>query len=223
MVLNMQPDLAQVLNTLAHEIRTPLSVSQGYLKLFLDGRLKDVDETRRAMEQTRQALGALATYCVDMGKISALSAGTPAGIPQRVGAAEFVTSVREQEEVKDAAFAGDADGSSRTIETPMARDLAQAVAIVSRAAFDEARDRPHAIRVDAAGDALILLAGTEDGISALHAGPAAPEARAVDFVKGGKGLKLIWAAFVLHKHGVETWTDHTQRAAVGFRIPMVNA
>ncbi len=29
----------------------------------------------------------------------------------------------------------------------------------------------------------------------------------MDFVKGGKGLKLIWAAFVLDKHRVQTWTD----------------
>ncbi len=69
----MPPNLAQVLNTLAHEIRTPLAVSQGYLKLYLDGRLTNVDDTRRAFEQTRQALGTLATLCVDMGKVSALS------------------------------------------------------------------------------------------------------------------------------------------------------
>src|SRR5215213_7827643 len=69
----MQPNLAQVLNTLAHEIRTPLAVSQGYLKLYLDGRLTNADDTRRAFEQTRQALGTLATLCVDMGKVSALA------------------------------------------------------------------------------------------------------------------------------------------------------
>ena len=40
----MQPNMAQVLNTLAHEIRTPLAVSQGYLKLYLDGRLTNVED-----------------------------------------------------------------------------------------------------------------------------------------------------------------------------------
>jgi signal transduction histidine kinase len=47
----MQPNLAQVLNTLAHEIRTPLAVSQGYLKLYLDGRLTNVDDTRRRLSK----------------------------------------------------------------------------------------------------------------------------------------------------------------------------
>src|SRR5215212_10703792 len=82
-LLIMQPNLAQVLNTLAHEIRTPLAVSQGYLKLYLDGRLTNGDDTRRAFEQTRQALGALATLCVDMGKVSTLSQNATQGIPER--------------------------------------------------------------------------------------------------------------------------------------------
>jgi hypothetical protein len=215
----MQPNLAQVLNTLAHEIRTPLAVSQGYLKLYLDGRLTNVDDTRRAFEQTRQALGALATLCVDMGKVSALSESAAQGIPERVAAADFVKSVRAQSEVDGATWLGEAAG---TIETTNARDLAHAVAIVSKAAFDEARDKPHSVRTEH-GDELMVLAGVTDALEALHAGPGAPGARPVDFVKGGKGLKLIWAAFVLDKHRVQTWTATDHRASVGFRIPLVKA
>ena len=216
----MPLNLAQVLNTLAHEIRTPLAVSQGYLKLYLDGRLTNVDDTRRAFEQTRQALGTLATLCVDMGKVSALSESASQGIPERVSAADFVTSVKAQSEVDGAAWTGET--GTRAIEATNARDLAQAVAIVSKAAFDEARDAPKAVRTDA-GDALIVLAGANDSLAALQSGPGAPNARPVDFAKGGKGLKLIWAAFVLEKHRVQTWTTADHRASVGFRIPLVKA
>jgi len=221
----MQPNLAQVLNTLAHEIRTPLAVSQGYLKLYLDGRLTDVDDTRRAFEQTRQALGALATLCVDMGKVSTLSESAAQGIPERVSAADFVTGLRAQSEIDGAAWTGDAGTRAAAlgmIETPNHRDLLQAVAIVSKAAFDEARDASHAVRTEA-GNALIVLAGANDSLAALQSGPGAPTARPVDFVKGGKGLKLIWAAFVLDKHRVQTWTDANHRASVGFSIPLVQA
>ena len=220
----MQPNLAQVLNTLAHEIRTPLAVSQGYLKLYLDGRLTDVDDTRRAFEQTRQALGALATLCVDMGKVSTLSESASQGIPERVSAADFVTGLRAQSEIDGAAWAGDAGtrAAAQMIETTNRRDLLQAVAIVSKAAFDEAREAPHAVRTEA-GNALIVLAGANDSLAALQSGPGAPDARPVDFVKGGKGLKLIWAAFVLDKHRVQTWTDANHRASVGFSIPLVQA
>ena len=226
----MQPNLAQVLNTLAHEIRTPLAVSQGYLKLYLDGRLTNGDDTRRAFEQTRQALGTLATLCVDMGKVSTLSESASQGIPERVSAADFVTGLRAQSEIDGAAWAGDAGTRAAApgmaalgmIETTNHRDLLQAVAIVSKAAFDEAREAPHAVRTEA-GSALIVLAGANDSLAALQSGPGAPNARPVDFVKGGKGLKLIWAAFVLDKHRVQTWTDANHRASVGFRIPLVQA
>lgn len=216
----MQPNLAQVLNTLAHEIRTPLAVSQGYLKLYLDGRLTNVDDTRKAFEQTRQALGALATLCVDMGKVSALAESGAQGIPERVAAEDFVTSIRAHSEVEGAAWSG-AAGTS-VIETSHRRDLAHAVAIVAKAAFDEARDKPHSIRIES-GDALTMIAGANDSLDALQAGPGSPGAKPVDFVKGGKGLKLIWAAFVLDRHQVETWTTADYRASVGFRFPLVKA
>ena len=222
----MQPNLAQVLNTLAHEIRTPLAVSQGYLKLFLDGRLTNVEDTRKAFEQTRQALGTLATLCVDMGKVSALSESpAPQGVPERMTAADFVTSLRAAGEVGDASWQGDAGGADGVVGElgpGNHRDLVQAVAIVAKAAFDEARDQPRVVKSEVGND-LILLAGATDSLPALQSGPDAAEARAVNFVKGGKGLKLIWAAFVLDIHRVHTWTHSEHRASVGFRIPLVQA
>lgn len=215
----MAPNLAQVLNTLAHEIRTPLAVSQGYLKLFLDGRLTNVEDTRRAMEQTRQALGALATYCVDMGKISALVESTHAA-PGTTSSSDFLAMLASHEEVKNAEWRNDTS-AARAIATSNASDLAQAVAIVIKAAFDEDRDAPHVVKT-INGEDLTILAGSSDAVVSLHAGSAAPDARAVDFAKGGKGLKLIWAAFVLDRHGVDTWTGE-HRASVGIRIPLVEA
>ena len=216
----MQPNLAQVLNTLAHEIRTPLAVSQGYLKLFLDGRLTNAEDTKRAMEQTRQALGTLATLCVDMGKVSALSESGVSGVPVTVPAADVIAALRSLDEVKDAAWEGDAAGA---IHSANYRDLAQALAIAAKAAFDENRNAPHAMHVMTTDEGVIVIAGVPEALPSLQEGPAAPNARAVDFVKGGKGLKLIWAAFVLDRHGVEAWTDARHRASMGFRIPVVNA
>ena len=78
------------------------------------------------------------------------------------------------------------------------------------------------VRIDADRD-LRVLAGNTAALEALAAGPDAPDARTVDFAKGGKGLKLIWAAFVLDKHHVRTWTDANHRASVGFSLPLVQA
>ena len=93
----MPPNLAQVLNTLAHEIRTPLAVSQGYLKLYLDGRLTNADDQRRAFQQTREALGTLATLCTDMSKVSALSEVASPALTERVTARDFIAQVQKAE------------------------------------------------------------------------------------------------------------------------------
>ena len=216
----MSPELAQVLNTLAHEIRTPLAVSQGYLKLYLDGRFTNAEDTRKAFEQTRQALGTLATLCVDMGKVSALAERESTGVPQRVTAVDFVNSLRAAAEMPEATWQG--DGGAGQFVTGNVTELAQAVAIVLKAAFDEAKDAPHVVKTDGTTD-LIVLAGVNASVPALQTGPDGAGARAVNFVKGGKGLKLIWAAFVLDKHSVQTWTHSDHRASVGLRIPLVQA
>lgn len=217
----MQLNLAQVLNTIAHEIRTPLAVSQGYLKLYLDGRLTNADDQRRAFQQTRDALGTLATLCTDMGKVSALSEAPSPALLERVPAAQFVEMLKGASEVEGAEWSGETTAPV-SVASNSAKDLAHAVAIVARAAFDEAREQPRTMRVTT-GDELRMLAGPPEAIPALEAGPDDAAARHVNFARGGKGLRLIWAAFVLQQHRVHTWTHENHRASVGFRFPRVQA
>ena len=139
--------------------------------------------------------------------------------------ADFIASLQALDEVKETAW--DVDGARLAgahlrVGAADSRDLAQAVAIVAKAAFDEQRESPRMMKI-AAGDDLIVLAGSEAALPSLPSGPDEPNARAMDFVKGGKGLKLIWAAFVLEKHGVQAWADTQHRASVAVRIPLVQA
>jgi len=217
----MQLNLAQVLNTIAHEIRTPLAVSQGYLKLYLDGRLTNADDQQRAFQQTRAALGTLATLATDMGKVSVLSEAPSPALMERVPAPQLVDLLKRSEDVEGAEWAGDVTAPA-SVASNGSSDLARAVAIVARAAFDEAREQKHVVHVSG-GEELTMLAGTPEAIPALEAGPDAAAARDVNFAKGGKGLRLIWAAFVLQQHRVHTWTHQDHRASVGFRFPLVQA
>ena len=217
----MQLNLAQVLNTIAHEIRTPLAVSQGYLKLYLDGRLTNADDQRRAFEQTRDALGTLATLCSDMNRVSTLSDTPSPVLLERVPAPQLIERLKGTSEVEGAEWSGDMS-APLSVASNGAADLVRAVAIVAKAAFDEAREEARAMRV-ASGSELTMLAGTPEGVAALAAGPGAAAALEMNFTRGGKGLRLIWAAFVLQQHRVHTWTHQDHRASVGFRFPVVQA
>lgn len=217
----MQLNLAQVLNTIAHEIRTPLAVSQGYLKLYLDGRLTNADDQRRAFQHTRDALGTLAALCNDMSKVSTLSEVASPGLLERVPAPLLIAQLKGTIEAEGVEWSGDTNAPV-SVASNGAADLVRAIAIVAKAAFDDAREQPRAMRV-ASGLELTMLAGTPDAIPALAAGPDAAAARHVNFARGGKGLRLIWAAFVLQQHRVHTWTHQDHRASVGFRFPVVQA
>lgn len=213
--------LAQVLNTVAHEIRTPLAVSQGYLKLYVDGRLTSPDEEQRALKRTRDALGVIATLCSDMNKVSNLSESLEPPLTETIAAAELIDGLKAVKEVEGASWHG-ATAPQAAVASTGTKDLIRAVAIVARAAFDEARESPRAFRVEPPdGGALALLAGAEESVAALQSGPGDAKARPVDLTRGGAGLTLIWASFVLQQHRVQTWNHQDHRASVGFRFPLV--
>lgn len=213
--------LAQVLNTVAHEIRTPLAVSQGYLKLYLDGRLTTPDEQQRALTKSRDALGLIATLCADMNRVGMLSESSDPALTEHIAAAQLIGSLREATELEGASWHVGATPPASVASTG-AKDLVRAVAIVARAAFDEAREVPRAIRVEAdGGRTLALLAGAEHSVPSLQSGPGDAKARPVDLTRGGMGLTLLWASFVLQQHRVQMWNHEDHRASVGFRFPLV--
>ena len=217
----MEPNLAQVLNTLAHEIRTPLAVSQGYVTLYLDGRLTTPDEQHRALQQAREALRQIATLCTDMGKVGVLSETANAALTGTIAVGQLIGSLQAAENVERATWLGDV-APPASVATSGSKDLVRAVAVVARAAFDEAPEQPRTFNVDAIdGSTLTLMAGASGAVASLRSGPADAKARPFDFARGGKGLALIWASFVLQQHRVQTWSHQDHRASVGFRFSLV--
>jgi len=214
----MLPTLAQVLNTLAHELRTPLAVSQGYLKLYLEGRLQSPDDQRRALQQTSDAVARLSALCSEVAALASIADAAGPPVKEQVQVDALLKDLRGAAELEHVTWSGDVD-SARAIETPARRDLVRALSLIARAAVDEARGRPVAIEVVAKEDSDIRFhAGIEAGIAALTRGPEAAGATPFDIVRGGRGLSLIWASFILNQNHIQTWQHTAERAAVGFRF-----
>src|SRR5262245_23854332 len=55
----MAVEINDILHVLAHELRTPVGIAHGYVRLLLDDRLPQETDRRRALEQMQKALGRL--------------------------------------------------------------------------------------------------------------------------------------------------------------------
>lgn len=218
----MTPTLAQVLSTLAHEIRTPLAVSRGYLKLLLEGGLPSAADQRSAMERTREALGVISALCDEMGTIgSVANMGTPT-LAGRVSARALVASLQQVMADDVPGWQGSVE-SDRAVASNGTEDLVRAVAALARMAFKDAGNSPRVARVETGADSLTILVGGGPAVDGLPGGPDGNDATDVPVVRGGFGLSLLWAAFVLEQHRVRAWHHATSRGAVGLLFPLVNA
>lgn len=212
--------MAQVLNTLVHEIRTPLAVSQGYLKLYVDGRLTTPDDQQRALRQTREALGVIAVLCADMSKVSALWEGGSPALVERLGAGALARQLGEAGELAGATWLSE-PASAAQLATNTAKDLVRAMAVMLRSAFDEDKDAARVLDMTEHGGALVVRGGSANAVPLVPTAPDAEGAVPVNVERGGRGLTLIWALFVLDQHGIQTWRHQDHKASVGFRIPLV--
>jgi hypothetical protein len=83
-------DLDRVLESLLHDLRSPLGVAGGYLRLMREQRLSSADETERAIMKTQDALRTMTTLC---GEASEWLKDDPPGPPAAVPVEALVAQV----------------------------------------------------------------------------------------------------------------------------------
>jgi hypothetical protein len=98
--------------------------------------------------------------------------------------------------------------------------LCQALTGIVRATARELRGTTCDVRARVAHSSLEVLAGPEELLDALAAGPESPDAGPVALERGGLGLALVHAAIVLDAHGARRWTMNGSRQTVGVRLPI---
>lgn len=86
-------DLDRVLDTLLHDVRSPLGVAGGYLRLMRERRLQDAEALDRAIGKTQDALRTITVLCADAaGWLTPLPDGEAATVETSAFAARVADS-----------------------------------------------------------------------------------------------------------------------------------
>ncbi len=218
----MVVEMSQALRVLAHELRSPTGVAQGYVRMLLDGRLSDPAEQRRALEQVRDVIGRIGMLSRQASEAASwLECADVAS--HRVTVSALVEDLRSTlppgAQMRTEASATDSTVSIATLDrAALGTALASVLSAVSR-------ERPQAattISVSVAAEASVfeLLAGPEDLLGALRSAADAGTTTPWTVERGGLGLALVNAALVLDKHHATLWTVDNRRDACGVRVPL---
>ena len=215
----MAVEINDILHVLAHELRTPVGIVHGYVRLLLDERLPQEADRRRALEQMQKALGRLSElshettslagwYERDLNQSREVEARV---LAQGVADADYDWPVTvELGDVKDGA----------RVRTTDADALGRALVGIIRATARELRGTTCDVVARTVDSRFEMLAGPEELLDGLRAGPLSPAASPIALERGGLGLALVHAAVVLDAHDAERWTMNGSRQTVGLRLPL---
>ena len=205
-------EINDILHVLAHELRTPVGIAHGYVRLLLEDRLADGSERRRALEQAQKALSHEATalashYEQDCNRVQHLNAHD---LAKHLSSAEYESPVTVEMSTLP----------NVTLRTSDPDALVRALVAVVRATARELRG--DACSVSMRGDArtVEVLAGPSEHLAALTAGPESADAGQLILERGGLGLSLVHAAVVLDAHGAKRWALKASRQTAAIRFPL---
>jgi signal transduction histidine kinase len=204
------------LNLLIHDLRAPLSVAQGYLRLLQQNQLEAEADRTRAFTQSMEALGRIGRLCEEAAAFVAESVSTDAPVT-RLRIAEIVAQVTEActARCSPLEFIAALDLAGTIRGTHLDR-LVQSVAVVLCAARRSIRDETVRVSVyeEEKKEARFLL-GCDEDCAALMSGP--PET--FDPWRGGHGVALPLACRTIAEAGGRVWTIANGRGAVGIALP----
>jgi signal transduction histidine kinase len=214
----MAGDLTTTLRVLTHEMRTPVGVIQGYVRMLSDGRVNSADQAK-VFKQIRDAT----TRVADLGdQIDELlrwlpsdtghpegTVALPALLADASALARFGTRVQIEHLHEAAVRTSDERALVRTCATLMdtvARESLDVVRLWTRPGADHTQDL--IFSADATVDDLASLAGPSD---------AGTTPLALD--RGGLGMSLVCAAAVVDAHQGTLWQLAGRRAVAALRLP----
>ena len=214
----MPVDINDILHVLAHELRTPVGIAHGYVRLLLEERLPQEADRRRALEQMQKALARLSDLSNESTALASWYEHDGAE-PQHIDARALIERVADAD-YEFPVTIETCDLADALVTTTDDAALTRALIGIVRATARELRGTTCDVVARAIDSRLEVLVGPEEMLDALGAGPEAPSASPVALERGGLGLALVHAAIVLDSHRAERWTMNGSRQTLGVRLPL---
>jgi hypothetical protein len=199
----------RALHVLIHDIRTPLGVAQGYLRLIREGRLPSPEDREKAFQQTQQALDLVSRLCHDAAALVERPHDAAAAVA--VPAGQFAGRVRDRLQREPVDVAPDAPADRGAVAVPGDADrLADAVVRVLLSTERDRTGRHPAVAIGASDTELWFTSG--------------PDGRALsgDVLDPwrGPGLTLPLACRTITDAGGRVWSTGPGRAGAGVALPL---
>ncbi|MGE0041394.1 MAG: hypothetical protein AB7H88_07925 [Vicinamibacterales bacterium] len=212
----MELDVGALLHLLAHELRAPASVAQGYLRMLREDRLGPPAERERAIAQAQAAIARVSELTHQASALAdLLDGGRPAPV-----AADLASVLAEAVAHTDLDEPVHVPMTATRVRLTRPDQVARALAALIDASARPVRGRAPALAVRRAGGAgaVDVLIGPADAFAALAAGPDADTAAPLPVDRGGFGLALLLARVVLDAEGARAWTLAGTPAALAVRL-----
>jgi light-regulated signal transduction histidine kinase (bacteriophytochrome) len=214
----MPVPLPRVCAVLAHELRSPLSVIQGYIRLLQRQRDADHPDTAmlEAMLQSTARLTAIARQASDLGLWLTALETTP--LPT-VSLGDVVDALTERAQNTASVRIAASDVATAPRLNAESRPLADAVIALAESMARETGEAEIEVSISAstadAATRFVLRPRTYAGPPVSPPSRAAAE-RAVTFDRGGAGLGLVLASYVLDAHGATVTPDESGHISLQF-------
>lgn len=209
----INPELIRLVHLLMHDLRAPLGVAHGYLRLLRDRRLTSDADRDKALLAASEALGRITRICADAtALVQTFEAEPPPGTP--------VPARRVAEQVSQAL--GDRLPASclsipdrGAVRIGSVDGVAVAMASIMTTVAGPTPRADRAVAIEAGEHELRVLLGNDDERRRLVEGPRQP----LDPWRG-YGLALPTACRTLEWNGGQVWVVEGQRGAVGAALPL---
>lgn len=221
--------VSRTLSLAVHELRTPMSVAGGWLRMLLRDQAGPISEKQRKMlEEVERSCGRMTALIAEMSELSKLESGDLSLARQPFDFAALVAELASgMHEGRDRGVTLDVRGADRPLE--VIGDRARLGTAVRALLHDAVRERSQGTvlarceRQDGDGAWALLAVGRDEAdVAALAAAPAA----GFDEWRSGLGMALPIARRVVDAHGGSIWSvlwsapDEPRHAGSAMRIPL---